>query len=201
MRKRITTFIVGSLLIAGAALADDATPRVEWFAFPGGGLFFKPTSDSHGLSSFALGTSFALRVSPRVAVEPEVVFGVGLRETIDFKGRTLTAQPMPDTIGYTANVIVNTLPRTRGAVPYLAGGGGALLVVPRGGTEALDITDKRAMPAANLGGGMKWYAASGWGIRVDYRVVFVGHVDEMAPLLGERGRIGQRFAIGGFTMF
>ena len=202
MRKWIAIAFAAASLVAGRASAEDAQRgRAEWYGFPGGGLLFTDASDSTGPASFTIGTAFALRVNGRAAVEVDAVLGLGRRQTIEFGGRTFAAQPMPDTIGLGASVIVDAVPRSRGVVPYLASGIGALLVVPRDGTGAVGFTSRSSLPTANLGGGLKWYAPWGWGLRADYRVLVVGHDDRTAAFYGDRARVGQRFSIGGFTVF
>jgi hypothetical protein len=204
VRRSIAVYVVSSaLLAAGRASAQDAAPRerAEWCGFPGGGLFFTQADDASRFSNVALGSSFALRVDARIAVEAEAAVGFGRRQTIDFGGRTITAQPMPDTVTYSAGVIVDAVRRPHPLVPYVAAGAGALVLIPREGTSAIGFTERRSLPTAHLGGGLKWYAREGWGLRADYRATIAGHDDRPSSFFGNGTRIGHRFYGGGFTVF
>lgn len=199
------TTVVWLTLSAASASAQEVRPavRAEWCGFPGGALIFTRSTENAvpDFTNYALGTSLTWNVNGWVALEGEVGFGIGGRSAITLNGRLVSEQPMPDTAAYSGNIVLNPVGSARVIVPYVTGGLGAFVLVPRDGTEALGLTEHQSLLTVNVGGGIKWYASRGWGMRADYRLIMLDHQDEV-PLLFEPGmRHAYRIYGGVFATF
>lgn len=203
IRASLVAALVLAAVAGAAAQETTAARRAEWVAFPGGAIVFTGAKDAPDFQNYAFGTAFAWNISRRVAAEGEAAFGIGASKTLTFDGRVLTAQPTPDTISYAGQLIVNLTSSRRRLSPFVAGGAGALTLAPHDGTANIGVTERRTMPTANVGGGVKWYAVDDWGVRADYRLTIVGHTDEAPSFFKGAGgmRYGHRLYVGGFTMF
>lgn len=195
------------LIAAAGASAQDGAPahgRAEWGVFPGGGVLFGDSSDrpAPDFTNYTFGTSFAWNVNTWFGIETEAGFGLGGRQTVTLDNRTLTAQPMPDTIVYTGNVVANPVGSDRAVVPYVSAGAGALRLIARNGTEALGLAESQTLLIGEVGAGVKWYSGRAWGIRGDYRVLAIEHHDEAPTFFGGEGtRYAHRIYAGVFVTF
>jgi outer membrane protein with beta-barrel domain len=195
------------LAAAPAAAAEQnaaGAGRAEWCAFPAGGVLFTRGEDAAApqFGNYTFGTSFTWNLNSWFGLESEAGFGIGGHETVDFKSQRLAAQAMPDTIVYSGNVVFNPAGSARAVVPYVIGGAGALQVIGREGTETVGVVDRHTLPTGDVGGGAKWYAARGWGVRGDYRLLVIGRDDQAPAFLGgEATRYAHRVYAGVFATF
>jgi len=161
---------------------------VEVSIIPGGGTFFTEGSNSQGPSfgNYDLGGSVTVNFNRYVGVEGEVTGALGVTQTLDFSGATLTDTKPPHLLNYNGNVIVHA---ARGSVvPYVTGGIGAQTLFER---ASLGISDSDTFLTGNVGGGVKWFNGR-WGLRGDYRFVTVKWRDDASGFFGQETRYGHR---------
>lgn len=195
-RRSVRTFVataIFGLIGASGALAQsrESTPGpgvVEVTIIPGGGTFFTESKDSTGPSfaNYDLGGSVTVNFNRYVGVEGEVNGAIGISQTLDFSGATLTDTRPPHLLNYNGNVIVHA---GRGSVvPYVTGGVGAQTLFER---ASLGISGSDTFLTGNVGGGVKWYAGR-WGLRGDYRFIAVQGKDDAPAFWGTDTRYGHR---------
>jgi hypothetical protein len=197
------TLSIGSGPVAAQDHAVGAG-RVELGAFPGGGLLF--TQSTHGdapdFANYTIGASLTWNAHSFLALEGEGYFAVGGHKNVDFAGQMFHAQAMPDAMVYSGNLVVTPAGNMRAFVPYAVTGLGALELLRREGTETIGITSNRTLLTANVGGGLKWYAAHGWGIRGDYRFLTTRGGDDTPMFFGQNEtRYAHRVSAGLFATF
>ena len=203
-RPSAALLLVAVFGVAAHAQERGGAGRVELNAFPGGGVLFTQSSGGAepDFTNYTLGVSFTWNANRWVGLETEAGFGIGGQRTVRLAGQTLAAQAMPDTMAFSEDLILNPIGSDRAIVPYAAGGVGLFSLLHRDGTEALGLTDTQTFYAANVGGGLKWYAARGWGLRTDYRVMIVRPNGEAPPFFGgQETRYGHRFYASIFANF
>jgi Outer membrane protein beta-barrel domain len=176
---------------ASAQTRESSSPGpgvVEATIIPGGATFFTESKDTVGPSfgNYNLGGSVAVNFNRYVGVEGEVNGALGVSQSLDFNGATLTDVKTPHLLNYSGNVIVNA---ARGSVvPYVTGGVGGMSLFQRAG---LGINDTDTFFTSNVGGGVKWYAGR-WGLRGDYRFIAVQSKDDAPAFFGQETRYGHR---------
>ena len=200
LRKTLMT--IGVLTIAaGTAIAQETTGsagagRVEVTAAPIGGLFFMPSSSDvePKFRNYGLGGALAGNINRWVGIEGDVAFAIGMRQDVTFNGALLADQKTPNMLTYSGNVIVNPWGSDRRVVPYLAGGAGALTMFNAADVENLGVTSNETYFTSNIGGGVRWFASSNWGLRGDYRLIMIKSKDEAPVFFGQENRKGHRIA-------
>jgi len=191
-RTLVFTAVLGLIGASGAlAQSTESTPGpgvVEVTIIPGGGTFFTQSKDSTGPSfaNYDLGGSVAVNFNRYVGVEGEIGGAIGVSQSLEFSGATLTDTKTPHLLNYNGNIIVHA---ARGSVvPYVTGGIGGQTLFER---AALGITDSDTFLTGNVGGGVKWYAGR-WGLRGDYRFIAVQGKDDAPAFWGADTRYGHR---------
>ena len=191
-RTLVFTAILGLIGASGAlAQSTESAPGpgvVEVTLIPGGGTFFTESKDSTGPSfaNYDLGGSFAVNFNRYVGVEGEIGGAIGVSQSLEFNGATLTDTKTPHLLNYNGNVIVHA---ARGSVvPYVTGGIGGQTLFER---ASLGIADSDTFLTGNVGGGVKWYAGR-WGLRGDYRFIAVQGKDDAPAFWGTDTRYGHR---------
>jgi len=182
-----------ALTSTGQALAQTTESpfgpgKVEASIIPGGGLFFTEGKDTQrpSFGNYDLGGSITVNINRYVGVEGEVSGGLGVSQTLDFNGASLTDTRTPHLLNYSGNVIVHL---ARGpVVPYATGGVGGLSLFER---AELGINDTETYLTGNVGGGIKWYHGR-VGVRGDYRFIVVQSQDDAAAFFGQETRYGHR---------
>lgn len=192
VRTLMFAAILGSLgasqALAQSKESEPGPGLVEVTIIPGGGTFFTESKDSTGPSfaNYQLGGSVAVNFNRYVGVEGEVGGAIGISQTLDFSGTTLSDTKSPHLLNYNGNVIVHA---ARGSVvPYVTGGIGGQTLFER---AALGITSSDTFLTGNVGGGVKWYAGR-WGLRGDYRFIAVQGKDDAPAFWGADTRYGHR---------
>ena len=189
-----------ALTSTGQALAQTAESpfgpgKVEASIIPGGGLFFTEGKDTQGPSfgNYDLGGSVTVNINRYVGFEGEVSGGVGVSQTLDVNGASLSDVKTPNLLNYTGNVIVHL---ARGpVVPYATGGVGGLSLFER---AELGINDTQTFLTSNVGGGIKWYHGR-VGVRGDYRFIVVQSQDDASAFFGQETRYGH--SVSGGVLF
>lgn len=75
-------------------------------------------------------------------------------------------------------------------MPYATIGIGGTTIYKR---EALRISNTDSFFTTNLGGGVKWYATNGrWGVRGDYRLLYLGKRGNEPDFFGDERRTAHR---------
>jgi hypothetical protein len=191
-RTFVFTAVLGLIGASGAlAQSSESAPGpgvVEVTLIPGGGTFFTESKDSRGPSfgNYDLGGSVTVNFNRFVGVEGEVGGAIGISQTLDFNGSTLTDTKSPHLLNYNGNVIVHA---ARGSVvPYVTGGIGGQTLFD---SALLGIADTETFFTGNVGGGVKWYAGR-WGLRGDYRFIAVQGKDDAPAFWGTDTRYGHR---------
>jgi hypothetical protein len=191
-RTLVITAAVG-MLGTSHALAQTREPSsgpglVEATIIPGGGTFFREGKDSKGPSfgNYDLGGSVTVNFNRFVGIEGEVSGALGITQSLDISGATLTDVRTPHLLNYNGNVIVHA---ARGSVvPYVTGGIGGQTLLERAG---LGISDSETFLTGNVGGGLKWYSGR-WGLRGDYRFITIQGKDDAPSFWGQDTRYGHR---------
>ena len=206
MRIHHVLFIIVLLLAGGAvATAQELGPgagTLEVGGFPGGGLWLVSGDDDTEVNfnnwSYGGGLSWYLR--PRVAVEAEAAFGLGLAQGVNYRQREVVAAQVPNTLGMTGNVVFFPGGSNRRLAPYVTGGAGTLTLISRNSTKQFGVTDAESFLTTNLGGGVKLFrsdTARNWGFRVDYRLVMVNRNSDAVPFFARsKQRLGHRLYAG-----
>jgi hypothetical protein len=195
-RRTVRTLVLAAILgsvgasqaLAQSSESEPGPGLVEVTIIPGGGTFFTESKDAKGPSfgNYDLGGSVAVNFNRYVGVEGEVGGAIGISQTLDFSGATLSGTKSPHLLNYSGNVIVHA---ARGpVVPYVTGGVGGQTLFER---AALGITDSETFLTGNVGGGVKWYAGR-WGLRGDYRFIAVQGNDDAPAFWGTDTRYGHR---------
>jgi hypothetical protein len=190
-------FALATLLSASVAYGQEAAGagRMEISAFPGGGVFFGSSSSETepNFGNYTVGGAVTWNINRWVGIEGEVGNAIGVKQTVDFQGVTLSRQHSPGLFGYSANAVLNPLGNDRSVVPYATGGLGGLRLIDTKETETLGVTAPANYLTGNVGGGVKWFASRHWGARADYRLMIVDNQTNAPEFFGrEEVRYGHR---------
>ena len=190
MNRSIAVVIAGLVIIgAGRASAQEVTPgpgAIEITLIPGGATFYTSTDTAPEFSNYTFGAGLSYAINRILGVEGEVAGTVGISQDLAFGGAT-TSQKSPDTLNYSANLVVSA-PTHTSLVPYVTGGVGGLTMFER---ASLGINDTGTFLTGNVGGGVKWFNGR-WGLRADYRFVAVKSRDDAPSFFGQETRYGHR---------
>jgi hypothetical protein len=192
--------VIAVLVIVGAgrASAQEVTPgpgTIEITLIPGGATFYTSTDTAPEFGNYTFGAGVTYAINRILGVEGEVAGTVGISQELAFGGAT-TSQKSPDTLNYSANLVVSASTHTS-FVPYVTGGVGGLTMFER---ASLGIRDTGTFLTGNVGGGVKWYASNGrWGLRGDYRFTAVRDKGDAPSFFGRDTRYGHR-AYGGLII-
>jgi hypothetical protein len=201
---RVKGLLVTSAVVATALISAFSTPAfaqrqetgpvpgsVEVTVIPGGATFFTSGKNQSGpaFGNYTLGGSVTYNVNQWLGVEGEVGGALGITQDLTQGGITNNLKT-PNTLNYTGNAVFS-LPTHSQFVPYATAGIGALTVFNR---PELGFSTNETFLTTNVGGGVKWYPASGrWGLRGDYRFIAVKSKDDAPAFFGQENRYGNRF--------
>jgi len=209
MRDKFLWVVVA--LLAGCAVASAqergaGAGTLEMGGFPGGGLFLGGGDDNFevNFNNWTYGGGVSWYVNPKVAIEAEVVYGLGLAQGIDYRNRERVHVQAPNTLDVSGNLVFFPGGTDRLVAGYVTGGAGTLALISRNSTKQFGLTEAESFVAANVGGGVKIFrggAGRNWGYRADYRVVMVTSKDGAVPFFAKsKNRMGHRFYIGLFYL-
>jgi opacity protein-like surface antigen len=194
---RSTAILVAILSIGGVnrLYAQEATPgpgTLEVTVIPAGGTFFTSGNSASSFGNYTVGGALAYNINRVVGVEGEVSGSLGITQDLQVGGVS-TNQKTPNTLAYTANLVLS-LPTQSSFVPYATGGIGGLTMFNQ---ASLGINSNQTFLTGNVGGGLKWYAPSGqWGLRGDYRFMATQSQDTAPAFFGQDKRYGHRVYVG-----
>ena len=197
MRKVLFTVALAMLTGLGQAYAQEGAGagRIEISAFPGGGIFFgSSTSKTEpDFGNYTVGAAFTYNFNRWIGAEGEVGNAIGVNQTLNFNGETLTSQQSPNLFAYNGNLVVNPIGNDRTVVPYATGGMGGLRMLQTDEVATLNINAPTNFLTGNVGGGVKWFASRHWGARGDYRLMIVNDTRNAPEFFGrEEVRYGHR---------
>jgi hypothetical protein len=179
MRIRVLAVLLAAPLLLVQGAYGQETPRagrIEWGAFPVGGVFFTNGSSASepDFGNFALGGTFTYNINRSVGLEGEFGKAIGLTQNMRI-GNVESPQELhsPSMYAYSGNLVISPLQASVVVVPYLTAGIGGITLRGTDDVEALGITDSATYLVGNVGGGTKWYFDDRWGVRADYRFLIV----------------------------
>ena len=199
--RRSPLVVMLVLLSVGAAYGQERATgagRFEITALPTGGMFFTASENETepDFGNYVLGGAFAYNVNRWLGVEGEAGNLVGIHQTVNFDGQTLTEQHTPCMFGYTGNVLVHPWGSDRRFVPFATAGLGGLTMFDTEEVANLGITSKTTFLTGNVGAGAKWFAGRHWGLRGEYRLMLVDGKDTAPEFFGRETRYGHRLSAG-----
>jgi Outer membrane protein beta-barrel domain len=192
MKHSIALFL-GAVAVVGASRvsAQDLAPgpgTLEVTVMPAGGIFFTSKDAAPSFGNYTLGGVVTHNINQIISVEGEVSGSLGISQDLDFGGVTTDAKS-PNTLNYSGNVVVS-MPTHTSFIPYATGGVGGLTMFDRG---SLGIATTETFLTGNAGGGLKWYAPNNrWGLRGDYRFIYVVSKDDAPAFFGQDDRYAHR---------
>ena len=197
MNRFMAVFLtVATISVAAPVFAQDAASgpgKVVISIIPAGATFFTEAEDDPRGASFGnyeLGGSVTVNFNRYVGVEGEVSGGIGVSQAMQL-GTQAIEEKSPNTLNYSANLVLSAANRTS-VVPYLTGGVGGLTMFER---RTLTVNDLETFLTGNVGGGVAWYAGR-WGLRGDYRFIAVQSKDDASSFFGTEERFGHRVYAG-----
>ncbi|PWT83949.1 MAG: hypothetical protein C5B57_05755 [Blastocatellia bacterium] len=190
MTRWIAGFIIGmSVTTATRTSAQEATSgpgRLEVTAIPAGVVYFIKKDSAPSIGNYGIGGSVTYNFNRFIGVEGEGGIGIGVKD-LQF-GSLGSSTKAPNMLGYDGNIVVTAA--RHAVVPYATAGIGGLTMFKR---EELGFNGNDTFLTANVGGGVKWYAAGGrWGLRGDYRFFGVRSNDIAPAFFGTETRYGNR---------
>ena len=199
-------------LLAGCAVASAqdigaGAGVIELGGWPGGGQFLVGGDDQLevNFNTWTYGGGASFYLSPQMAVEVELGYGLGLAQGVNYKGKEVFHVQVPNTLTTSGNVVFFPGGAERQLAGYVTGGVGLFSLISRNSTKQFGITAAEHHMSGNVGGGVKIFRsgdARNWGFRVDYRLQFVASKDDAAAFFAKsESRMGHRVYIGMFYLW
>jgi outer membrane protein with beta-barrel domain len=193
MKRFVGVFVVVVGLVFAGQIASAqergaSAGREEISAFPGGGILFTESSSASDFTNYALGGSFTYNFNRFVGIEGEGGASFGVDQRLSVRNASQSVKP-PNTLAYNGNAIVYPAGNNHAFVPYATGGIGGLTLFER---RALGVNDTTTFLTGNVGGGVKYYFNSRWGVRGDYRFFAVRSKDDAPSFFGQETQYGHR---------
>lgn len=203
MSRWFITFaaVVGLVAFASGSYAQEsgAQPgRFELLINPVGATYWTEGSTGSGepdFTQYATALSGTYNFHPRWGVEGEFAGGIGVEQRLNFDGirPSIGDATPPSSLSYTGNIVYYPWTSNRSAAPYVTGGAGALTLLERSGFT----DDNQTYFTANVGGGLKYFMTSRWGLRGDYRFSWVNSEENGPSFFGQADdRYGHRISGG-----
>ena len=202
---RSRALLIALVFLAGCAVAsaqDLGAGKVELGGWPGGGIFFVGGDDNLevNFNNWGYGGGATFYMNPKIGVEAEVSYGLGLAQGVMYKGKEVFHVQVPNTLQTSGNIVVFPGGSGKQLAWYVTGGAGLLTLISRNSTKQFGITEAERHLATNVGGGVKIFRggdAHNWGFRVDYRLLMVSSSDSAAQFFAHsKSRMGHRIYIG-----
>ena len=202
-RMLAATFALALACAVSASAQELAEPGgVEFTVVTAGGARVAAKRPSPGFGTFLFGTAFTYNINRFLGVEGDVGAMLptsGEVGAMNFSGSQFrfalhdSQSKPPNFLHYDASAIV-TAARVGRTRIYGAAGVGGLTMFRRSG---LGVTENETFGVGNVGGGVKWYGATGrWGIRGDYRLLVTKAKDDAAAFFGQENRVVHRVYAG-----
>jgi hypothetical protein len=199
----IAIVLVARCAVASAQDAPAGAGKLEIGGFPGGGLWLGGGNDSTevNFNTYAFGGDATWYFTPKVAVEGEGNFGLGISQNVTYQNKIVYRTQMPHTLGTGGNIVFFPAGSAKHLAGYVTGGAGTLTLFSRtAASRVFGLTQSESFVSSNVGGGVKIFRrgdARNWGFRIDYRVVVVNSKSSAVAFFAQsKQRIGQRFYIG-----
>ena len=156
---------------------------------PAGATLFTQGKNTKGPSfgNYELGGAVEAHFNRYVSVEGEVSGALGVTQDLELT-RGLSSLRTPNLLDYSGNLVVSAANRSA-VVPYVTGGVGGLTLFDK---ASLGIDSTQTFLTGNVGAGVKWFSARGWGLRGDYRFIAVRSNDNAPDFFGQETRYGHR---------
>jgi hypothetical protein len=207
--KAGTVFLTAILLVVTCRVAsaqETAVPgagKLEVGGFPGGGLWLAGgdgNTEVH-FNNYDFGAGVTWYANPKVGIEGEGAFGLGLSQNVSYRNQIVYRVQMPHTLGSSGNIVFFPAGTARRVAGYVTGGAGMFTLFSRtAAARVFGLTQNESFFASNVGGGVKIFRRNeerNWGFRIDYRVVMVNSKsDAVAFFAQSKRRMGHRFYIG-----
>jgi len=202
-------FLIVAALVASSAVASAQEPgdigagKLEVGGFPGSGMWWVGGDDNTEVdfNTYDFGGGVTWHMNPKVAIEGEAAFGLGISQNVNYQNAEVTRIQMPHTLTTGGNLVFFPGGSKRRLAGYVTGGVGSLSIYSRTATTLVfELPDKQTFFTTNIGGGVKIFRngdARNWGFRVDYRIHFVNSNSDAAEFFAQsKSRTGHRFYIG-----
>jgi len=203
---RSRALMVALVLVAGCAVASaqggPGAGKLEVGGWPGGGVILVGGDDNTevNFNNYGYGGGASFYVNPKVAIELEASYGLGLAQGVNYHNKEVFHVQVPNTLGMSGNVVIFPGGSARQVAGYVAGGVGSFTLISRNSTKQFGITSAETFIAENVGGGVKIFRggdARNWGYRIDYRLLFVNQKSDAVPFFAQsKQRMGHRIYIG-----
>ena len=194
------------VLLAGCAMASaqegPGAGKLEVGGWPGGGVILIGGDDNTevNFNIYGYGGGASFYVNPKLAVEVEASYGLGLAQGVNYHNKEVFHVQVPNTLGTSGNIVIFPGGSAKRVAGYVTGGAGMLTLISRNSTKQFGITEAESFFSANVGGGMKIFRggdARNWGYRIDYRLVIVNSKSDAVPFFAHsKQRIGHRVYVG-----
>ena len=204
--RRSRLLLMALVLVAGCAVASaqegPGAGKMEVGGFPGGGLWLVSGDDNTevNFNNYGYGGGASFYVNPRVAIEVEAAYGLGLAQGVNYHNKEVFHVQVPNTLGTSGNVVIFPGGSARQVAGYVTGGAGLFTLFSRNSTKQFGITSAESFASFNVGGGVKIFRggdARNWGYRIDYRAVIVNKKSGAVPFFAQsKQRMGHRIYIG-----
>jgi hypothetical protein len=212
-RMSVVAFTILALMGASYNAAAQEVPgagRAEIGIFPVGGFWFTQGSRSNEVNGvrqpkfkdYQLGLAGTYNANRLFGLEGEFGAGLGLDQNVTVNDVTFSTK-VPKTYTLNGNLLYNPWGSDTRWVPYVTAGVGALTFRRQTNADRLGgVFDRTTFFSQNFGGGVKWFTASNWGLRGDYRFFVINGKSDVNPLFTQgnnENRFGNR-VYGSFVL-
>ena len=194
------------VLVAGCAVASaqegPGAGKLEVGGWPGGGVILVGGDDNTevNFNNYGYGGGASFYVNPKVAVEVEASYGLGMAQGVNYHKKEVFHVQVPNTLGTSGNLVFFPGGSARQVAGYVTGGVGLFTLFSRNSTKQFGITAAESFVFENVGGGIKIFRggdARNWGYRIDYRLLMVNKKSGAVPFFAQsKQRMGHRIYIG-----
>ncbi len=195
--------LMATCAVASAQEGGPGAGKLEIGGFPGGGLWLGGGNDNTevNFNTYAFGGDVSYYVHPKVALEGESSFGLGISQNVNYKNQIVYRTQMPHTLTTGGNLVIFPAGSEKHVAGYVTGGAGTLTLFSRlAASRIFGLTSNESFLTTNVGGGLKVFRrgdARNWGFRFDYRYVMVNSKSGAVPFFAQlKHRNGHRFYIG-----
>ena len=154
---RSRALLIALVLVAGCAVASaqegPGAGKMEVGGFPGGGLWLVSGNDNTEVNFNNYGNGFgtSFYVNPRVAIEVEAAYGLGLAQGVNYHNKEVFHVQVPNTLGISGNVVIFPGGSARQVAGCVTGGAGMFTLFSRNSTKQFGITSAESFASFNVG--------------------------------------------------
>jgi hypothetical protein len=197
--------VVAALLLGVTPTLAQETAgagHVELGLFPGGGLFFigSHNGEQPFFGNYVVGGSAALNVNKWIGVEAEIAVGIGVQQSFTFNSQSMLRQTTPYVLNSGGTLLMHPVGSDRPFAPYAAVGIGGLTSFHTQSVDKLGVSTETFL-THGVGGGLKWFSSAHYGLRADYRLIFVHTKDSSTSFFGSDNAMRYAHRVyGGFVI-